>query len=186
MFPTSRQRGFSLLELMAATTVSAILLSVSVPGLRKFVLDARRTAVVNELLTSAQLARMASITRSGYVTMCPSVNGTTCSASTADWKAGWIVYSNLDRDFSGAEPDAGEPVLRYFPNDNPGVQVSSGGRRSFSFRPFQINSDNGTITVCDERGSAVPSERRAIIINTVGRPRISTRKSDGSALECPT
>lgn len=169
---------------MMALAVAGILTSLAVPGLRTVILNARRDAAISDLLWSVQLARSESARRAGYVTLCPSADGASCSGSSGDWTTGWIVYENLDKSYSGVEPDPGEPVLRVFADPRAGTTISSGGRAAFTFRPFDLNSDNGTITLCDPR-AADPRERRAVIISTTGRPRVSDRKSDGGNLDCP-
>lgn len=55
-------------------------------------------------------------------------------------------------------------------------------RTRFVFRPFRGRSTNGTLTVCDRRGG---SAARAIIINNIGRPRLSAAASNGNPLSCP-
>jgi type IV fimbrial biogenesis protein FimT len=178
-----RIRGFTLQEIIIAMAISSFLLGSAVPAMRSMLLNSRRCAVVNDLLTSIQLARSESLKRRAVVTLCPSADGATC-ATASQWNSGWLVYANVDQNYSGAEPDAGEPVLRYTSSAGSGVRISAGERSHFSFRAFDINSDNGTITLCDERGAGAAAERRAIIISTTGRPRLSTKTWDGQPLDC--
>ena len=179
-----RQGGFTLAETMFAVAATGVLVSMAVPAYRDTVLNAHRDGTVMELLAAMQLARSEANRRPAYVTVCPSRDGATCSTSAADWSQGWIVYVNADRTFSGAEPDAGETVLQVFQNAKPGMQISSGNRVAFTFRPFDLNADNGTVTACDARAATQPRQRRAVLISVTGRPRVSDRKTDGSDLDC--
>ncbi len=178
-----QRSGFTITEVLVALGISSILLTSAVPGFQSMLLNSRRAAAINDLVTSIQLARAESLKRRGVVTVCPSSDGVTCSGGV-DWSSGWLVYANRDQLYSGTEPDTGETVLRYTSNGDTGVRVAAGGRSHFSFRAFDINSDNGTITLCDARGLASAAERRAIIISTTGRPRLSTKTWDGEELGC--
>ena len=178
------QQGFTLAEMLAAMTVSGFLLTVAVPSYRDVVLNAHRDSAITNLLYAIQLARSEANLRPSYVTVCPSADGRTCANATADWSKGWIVYVNRDRLFSGVEPDDDEPVLQVLHNPAADVRVTSSSRVAFTFRPFDLNSDNGTITACDSRSAQKPRARRAVIVSVTGRPRVADRKTDGSDLDC--
>ena len=62
-----------------------------------------------------------------------------------------------------------------------GLSIRS-NRTRFVFRPFRGRSTNGTLVVCDRRGSIAA---RAVIVNNIGRPRLSAAASNGDPLACP-
>ena len=53
---------------------------------------------------------------------------------------------------------------------------------SATLETFGRHSSNGTITICDGRGSA---EARAVIVSPNGRARSSKTRADGTPLICP-
>lgn len=84
-------RGFSLIELMVAIVVLAILTSIALPNFRSF---ARRNAVTsqsNAILADLQYARNDAITRRVVTDICGSTDGTACTGSNA-FEGGWVVY----------------------------------------------------------------------------------------------
>lgn len=88
--PTDRQSGFTLIELMVAVAVVAILLGLALPSFQGSMRSSRVTTTTNELLASLSLARTEAIRGLGPAGVCPSANGDDCNS--ADWAVGWIVW----------------------------------------------------------------------------------------------
>lgn len=102
------QRGFNLIELMLALTVSGILLGIGVPALRDFTLRQRMTTSAQDLRTDLLIARQEAVTRGAPASVCPSGDGATCSGAT-DWALGRIVFSDPN---GNASVDAGDTIVR--------------------------------------------------------------------------
>ena len=172
--------GFSLVELIVTVSVLALLGGLAAPAFSGMYQDAQRTTAVNGFIHSVFLARSTAITSGRTVTVCRSVDQQSCSHQLEDWQSGWIVFMNTDDDLP-PQRDAHETVLSVV-HAWPGGRISS-NRREYSFRPLIHRVVNGSIVFCDRRGSA---QARAVIINSAGRPRVSTRDSNGQPLRCPS
>lgn len=86
-------RGFTLVELMVTLAVLAILTMVSVPSFRDTIRRSRVTAASNALLADLHYARAEAINRGQLVSLCPSSNGSSCTAGGTSWEAGWLIYT---------------------------------------------------------------------------------------------
>lgn len=172
-----KRNGFTLIEIMVAISVLAILMSVGVPSMVDFARNNRRAAAVNALVTDIQQARGDAASAGVDTVLCHSGNGTSCSGSSnPDWSDGWLLFSDLDAD---GGLDAGEPILaRHEKRD--GITMPS-NRTRFRFRPGFRSATNGTVAVCVDGGS-----NRWVTISIAGRPRLQEAQPLGvSAPVCP-
>ena len=153
----ARQKGFTLIELMVAIALAALLLSMAVPALDSFTTNAR-------------------------VTVCASSDGVACEA--VPWNQGWIVFSDQNSnqlidgtdaivtssgEVDGLAVQSGEfgLAMQYRPNG----RVTNAG----------ANGNSGQFTVCDDRGA---DYAKVVIVDLSGRPRLSKTMADGSDPDC--
>lgn len=172
--------GVSLIELIVSVSVLAILTGLAAPAFSGMWLDTQRTTAVNGFVHSVHLARSTAVHTGRTVTVCRSTDGRTCSHQTDDWQSGWMVFVNRDDD----RPPVRDPNETVLSVSQPwqGGSIRS-NRTAYSFRPYIHRVVNGSVVFCDRRGSA---QARAIIINSAGRPRVSSRDSSGRPLRCPS
>lgn len=106
----SRQRGFTLIELMVAVAIMGILFAFAIPNFESFVNSNRLTSGANEMVASLQTARMEALRRNRRVVVCLSAdpNSATPGCTTTN-PTGWVVF--LDKDISGTFT-TGDTLLR--------------------------------------------------------------------------
>ncbi|AKS42278.1 GspH/FimT family pseudopilin [Wenzhouxiangella marina] len=165
----SKTRGFTLIELLIGLLLTAIVLSLAVPGFSRFLAGQRVTVATNELMANLQYARNEALTRHQIVIACPSPDHQDCEGNR--WDRGWIVFVDPDRNGSVEAP---EQILRVMgPNDH--ARMHSGGRYRVRFRPSgSAYGSNLTIRVCDPQ-ARVPG--RAVVVSNPGRARVERRLS---------
>jgi type IV fimbrial biogenesis protein FimT len=88
--------GFTLIELMVALTVLAVLLSLAAPSFADLVSNNRVATETNELMGTFNLARMEAVRRAQAVTV--------RSADSNDYAKGWNVFPDLDMNGAAASP----------------------------------------------------------------------------------
>lgn len=174
-----RERGFTSLELLVTVAILAVLATLAVPSFIHVVRQSRVNATVNELHAALNYARQSAIVRNSYVVMCKSADGAHCNHGLPDWNSGWLIFDNLDRD-AAVQVGAGEPVLRVHGPNHARASIIS-NRNSFTFRPIGTRSVNGTFRYCSEDSKL----DRALIINVMGRVRISAQPNLDALLVCP-
>ena len=163
----NQQRGVTILELMVAVCLSALLLGFAVPSMSDFVANQRITAATNEMVANLQYARMQAVTRRHNVVACPSVDQQRCFGNR--WDSGWIVFNDAD---NNRQVDASEDLLRVVAADER-AQISSGGRFRVRFQPSGgAYGSNLTLRIC-ANGSEV--DGRAVIVSNPGRVRVEHR-----------
>jgi type IV fimbrial biogenesis protein FimT len=192
--------GYSLLELMTTVTIAGVLASVAIPSLSTLVLDQRRTAVVNDLLATLLLARSETAKRGKSLVVCGvkdldrngSLESVEQSCSGHDWTQGWMFGTWNDADGNAAVGPGELTPLRVFQTGDAGRLTVTAGNFTASppvapagtvlIKQFGRRTSNGTITVCDRRGAPAA---RAVIVSPLGRARVSSKKADGTPLNCP-
>jgi type IV fimbrial biogenesis protein FimT len=140
-FPRSKRTnaGFTLVELIITLVIATVLVVVGVPSMRSFIQDSRIITASNELITALNYARSAAIKRFTEVTLCPSDDGATCTAT--DWESGWLVF--LDGDTQG-EVDADDEIIRIQQALEGGLTLTLADINFVLFRP------NGTLVAACE------------------------------------
>lgn len=173
-----RPTGLTLVELLTVLAMVAILSTVAVPNLARFIRNSERAAAVNDFLHAIYFARTEAIKRGTVVSLCNTVDGERCANDAANWSSGWMVFVNTDHDDLPVR-DPGEPILRRYAGWPRGRIASN--RKAFSFRAYNQSTVNGTIVFCP---AGYSHDARAIIISHTGRPRLSSKDAEGKALRC--
>lgn len=183
------QRGFSLTEAVMSLAIVGVLTSLAVPSLRDVTRNSRMTTEVNGLMAALNTTRSEAIKRGSAVTVCKSPSGTKCS-DDSEWREGWIMFTDPNENHM---LDAGEIVIRVQQGWQGELALRYGGPKAsyayLTYYPEGYARPNATFTFCDNRGYA---KAKAILINTVGRPRRSTavlntsyaKDSENNSLVC--
>lgn len=137
---SSHSAGFTLLELLVAVSVAAIMLAMAVPGFIVTINRNRLSGSANELVASMQYARMEVIKRNASVDVCRSADQSTCSSGSGAW-AGWIVVVP-DGDGNGTANDP--KVLQSFRVKSPIEFRSAVSGGKFTYRPDGFARASGT------------------------------------------
>ena len=202
MHPMKRQTGFTLLELLIVIAIAGVLVAVGVPGLRTMVENNRLTSQINQFSSSLALARSEAVKVNDHVAICPSTNGSSCSADV-DWNVGWITFVNRDKLYPAQvnddqvsgdatnDPcraaqtydDADDCILSYTQALTPASQTlrSDATEDWIYYNGSGRSNESASFVLCDSRGAA---HAKAVVISTTGRTSVRTDNVDGSALSC--
>jgi prepilin-type N-terminal cleavage/methylation domain-containing protein len=92
--------GLTLVELLVAVSIAAILAAVAVPSFAAFIDEQRLRAISTELVADINLARFEAIKRNTRVIVCPKAGQgqNYCDSNTKNWKHGWVVCYDTDQD----------------------------------------------------------------------------------------
>lgn len=210
----AKNDGFTLIEIMVALVLAAILLGIAAPSFTEFTRNARIASAANGVLAAMHAARTEAIKRRVPVTVCASNNPTsdspTCAAD-GDF-SGWLLFVDDDGDpvaSSGKEgngkfePGTGtgdETLLRTSGRPQDGLDVLTStvyvqfGANGFQRRDMDAAPNDVNILICDSRGSrslgSSGTASRLLQVTRTGRPQITrdetTVKAAIAALgKCP-
>lgn len=167
----AKKNGFSLTELLVTLSITSILLTSAAPMFRGILLNNRAASLTNNLLTALQIARSEAIKRNQDVTICKSNDSQTCSGN---WSDGWIIFSDLDHD-RRLDVLNGDSLIQVQKYAGIEFHINWNAFRSDNYIQYSaegfIHSNNGTFSLCPPGNDA--HYARAIIINRVGRARVS-------------
>jgi len=155
--------------------VGAILLTIAFPAFQSFLSNDRQWTDANSLVMSLNAARSEAIKQDTTVSVCPTTNGTTCSA-TAPWSQGWIVLSSAP----GSAPVFTVPALAT------GTTVKeASGLTAVTFASSGMVAAQAAFTLCDARGA---SQARYVQVGPTGSIASSANVGvalSGAPLTCP-
>lgn len=180
-FRAAPQRGLTLVELMVALAVAAILVTVAVPSMQSFGAARSSAGGADQLMQAIRLARSESLKRLAPVTLCATSDPNAASPDCGDsWKSGWLVFVDTDRDAAVGGTDI---VLKVgAPPASLGGLAEDSGAASVT---FEANGQAGkamafTVTpkVSDASRSTHTANVQHVCVSVAGR--IQLKKGSGS------
>lgn len=172
--------GFTLIELMVALAVMAVILTLAVPSFTSMIARNRLAAASNELVAGLQVARTESVRRNARVLLCPSTDDASCNGD--DWSH-VIVFHDANGD---SDATAGEEIIRSIQitdglTVNPSANVATNQRVGFGADGFARVGDagarEGAISVCSTKVAEAENTRDV----RLGVSRINVERRNGTA-----
>lgn len=172
------QRGISLIELLIALAIAAVLLGLSLPSFASFTARSNVVASHHLLMASFAAAREAAIVERSATVLCPGDAATGCR-SDGIWDSGWVLF--VDRNADGKLGGA-DTLIRA--ESAPGNDLAIRSSKHRSRVTFQRNGmaqgSNLTVKVCDAAGVALGG----LVTSNTGRTRASTDKEVAAMAAC--
>ena len=174
---TSRDRGFTLIELMVTVSIAAILMLVAVPSLTAFRRNAELTSVANKVITSINAARGEALKRGMSAVMVPLDNAT-------GWNAGWAAF--VDKARNQTYNPAAEGTVALQQTVPSGITIAgngiAGGTNPYimfdasGFSQTKTGAPSGNLTLSIRRNDVSAADQaeqsRLIIVSKTGRVRV--------------
>lgn len=162
----SRARGFTLVEILVALAIVGIMATLAAPSYQDLMVRNTVRSVTTEYTMALHFARNSAVALNRLVTVCPSSDGSNCSA-TVGLESGWIVVvggqaapESLLRD---TLPSWGNGITTQFNANARHVTFTPSGRVQ--------GMPTMTISVCPQ-DAAFANLGRGIVINATGRTRV--------------
>jgi type IV fimbrial biogenesis protein FimT len=143
------QGGVTLIELMVAVLLTALVLALGVPGYQTLIGNAQRSSVLTEISASLMYARAEAIRRAAPVSLCAGDQEHGCDTGhPSDWSRGWILFLDAS---GNRRLDGGDEILRVhrFKAPRYRLQAAQGLERGLTFRASGFAHRAGVLIYCE-------------------------------------
>lgn len=183
-----RPRGITLVELLVALAIIAIVAGFAIPSFLGLVASTRVSSTVNAFVADTHYARSEAMRRGKTVTLCrsadPAANPPKCSggdgAAAGGWREGWFVFTDQDSD--GAFDNGTDTVVRIqeaFANagsflavNHAGSPVNNRNHISFDATGRAVGLQSRWLVQAAGALASNSSYTRTLCMNMVGRVRV--------------
>lgn len=155
-----REGAFTIIEILIAITILAILAAVGAPSLRNTLISSQVRSAASDLYSSVVLARSEAIKRAGVIDVSP---------VSSNWANGWTVKSGS----TTLESHEATANVTITPNTTGDLSFRLDGRVSTNVRSFVLTASGAT-------GVAA----RCVLIDVAGRPSVKTDTDNDSSNGC--
>ena len=162
MKPQNKATGFTIIELMVALTIAAIMMAFALPAFNDFTAQRQMAANANSVIGAINYARSEAARLGATVT----VQSADASTATNEWGLGFCVQV-------GDPGNCNDPLRRFDINGDVTLDALAGlnGVDSMSFNSRGLFlGDAGAIQLCGQDTDDDPG--RTININAIGRANI--------------
>jgi type IV fimbrial biogenesis protein FimT len=169
-------QGFTLIEAMMVVAISAILLAITIPGMRSMIENAAVNNAINAFSSAVTLTRVEAIKRGISVGMCPSTNADTadppsCLSNSSDWSGGWLIFT--DRSNSNSYDNANSILIQTQGRLFGSGPITRNSEAFLSFRPNGLMRA-GSSQIDFDSASSSSEQKRRLCIGPSGRPQLIT------------
>ncbi|WP_287008805.1 GspH/FimT family pseudopilin [Alteromonas sp.] len=166
---TVNQAGLTLLELLIAIAIVAIMLTTVAPAIQSILIKSRITSDLNSLSAVAQRARFTAVDEQSNVVMCPTKNYTSCVSS---WKNATMIF--VDDNGNGSRDTSETLITTSDPLNSANTIYGISG--TITFNEQGGISQAATITLCPKNNSIEYAS--ALLLSLYGRISVAV-DSDG-------
>jgi len=183
-----RPRGITLVELLVALAIIAIVAGFAIPSFLGLVASTRVSSTVNAFVLDTRYARGEAMRRGKTVTICrsadPAAKPPKCSggngAAVGGWREGWFVFTDEDGD--GAFDSGADSVVRiqdafaytgsFLAVNNAGSPVNNRNHISFDANGRAVGLQTRWLVQAAGALASNSSYTRTLCMNMVGRVRV--------------
>ena len=154
--------GFTIIEMLVAMAVAAILLGFALPAFDTFIEQRNMTSRVNGFMSAVNLARSEAVNRGAEV----SIQTVDASDNANEWGPGYCVVVGTPGNCP-ADPNV---LIRTFDDSGAATMDATGGLNgvatlTFNGRGLMTLGGQGTIEICE----VDVANGREVAVNTIGR-----------------
>ena len=164
----SGSRGFTLIELMVAVAMIAILSAVAAPSFSEMMVRSAIRSASSDLGADLNVARAEAIRVGGRVSVCPRTSPTDMTCGS-DWSQGWLVFRDAGSTDIGTWQGA-DRLLRETTGIHQDLTLSrTAGTGAITFTPSGALQPDGTVTIARLALRAPHQKGRDLEVSVIGR-----------------
>jgi type IV fimbrial biogenesis protein FimT len=156
----TKERGFTIPELMITLGIVAIVLSTAVPSISTTIKNSRLSTHLNSVVGDIHFARSEAVKRDVRVILCHSMNPNatepSCGGSTQVWTSGYIIFADDGNNTNNVYNAGTDTLLRRGQEAAAGVNMRTNDtwNNNLELNPNGSTNEGGTayMSICDDRG----------------------------------
>ena len=190
---SSKNNGFTMIELIIGIAILGIITAVAMPSLNQFLVNMRIDNEISQIHRLVLSARNSAISMERNVTLCPLDGSNTCANV---WRGELSVFIDLDNDKIYEPANPGDPATEVLIKVKPAIQnndtLTNAGFSRIIFTPTGqlTTASNITFIYCPQGFNDLG---RAVILSASGRAYQSSdvdddgkdEYRDGNQISCP-